>query len=438
MCAADQRIELVLHRRFGQVAAELGEQRRLLHPRQRRLLVEQRDDVLADGVEAHPLFHQDRRRDRALLAQDAEQQVLGADVVVQQPVGFFGRELQHALGFRAERESRPRSRPSRGTPCALRFPCGCFRGTGASARRSGSSAPCPRGSVPAAGARSQWRCCRAGWLRSARRTARAALVPCSVRTSGLPIENGGLSLCALYGNGETPASIFRPKCGCLGRLAAQGERPDERASLTGDWCRLLDSAALLHPPVILMTTAPTRLISESDFGSVAALSHQVAIAFLLPGRFRMSVISTGIIPHHYPRDISIARGQVRPRESILSGGLRRAESGGLPEDGGAAGAGRPRLHARRGRARDAPARQVRAGHRARASTCTTTGSATWPTSGAPATSRCEWVLRDAAAGEVFAAGHAESGNETSDPDVDHQSGEGPAAIGSPDASPSAA
>ena len=39
--AADQRIELVLHRRLGQVAAELGEQRRLLDPRQRRLLVEE-------------------------------------------------------------------------------------------------------------------------------------------------------------------------------------------------------------------------------------------------------------------------------------------------------------------------------------------------------------------------------------------------------------
>ena len=100
--AADQRIELVLHRRFGEVAAELGEQRRFLHARQRRLLVEQRDDVLADGVEAHPLFHEDRRRDRALFAQDAEQQVLGADVVVQEPVGFFGRELEDALGFRAE------------------------------------------------------------------------------------------------------------------------------------------------------------------------------------------------------------------------------------------------------------------------------------------------------------------------------------------------
>ncbi len=101
--AADERIELVLHRRLGEIAAELGEQRRFLHPRQRRLFVEELDDVLADGVEAHPLFHEDRRRDRALFAQDAEQEVLGADVVVQQPIGLFGRELQHALGLRAER-----------------------------------------------------------------------------------------------------------------------------------------------------------------------------------------------------------------------------------------------------------------------------------------------------------------------------------------------
>ena len=69
--AADQRVELVLHRRVGQVAAELGEQRRFLHARQRRLLVQERDDILADRVEAHPLFHEDGRGNRALFAQDA-------------------------------------------------------------------------------------------------------------------------------------------------------------------------------------------------------------------------------------------------------------------------------------------------------------------------------------------------------------------------------
>ncbi len=102
--APDQRVELVLHRRLGQVAAELGEQRRFLDARQRGLLVQQLDDVFAHRVEAHPLFHEDGRRHRTLFAQDAEQQMLGADVVVQQPIGFFGGKLQHALGFRAERD----------------------------------------------------------------------------------------------------------------------------------------------------------------------------------------------------------------------------------------------------------------------------------------------------------------------------------------------
>ena len=102
--AADQRIELVLHRRFGQVAAELGEQRRFLDARQRGLLVEQLDDVLADRVQPHPLLHEDRRGDGPLFAEDAEQEMLGADVVVQQPIGFLGGELQHALRFRAERD----------------------------------------------------------------------------------------------------------------------------------------------------------------------------------------------------------------------------------------------------------------------------------------------------------------------------------------------
>ena len=102
--APHQRVEAVLEGSLGEVAAELGQQRRLLHPRQRRLLVQQRDDVFAHPIELHPLFHEDGRRHRALLAEDAQQQVLGADVVVQQAIGFFGSELQDALGFGAERD----------------------------------------------------------------------------------------------------------------------------------------------------------------------------------------------------------------------------------------------------------------------------------------------------------------------------------------------
>jgi hypothetical protein len=100
--AADQRIELVLHRGLGEVAAELRQQRRLLDARERRLFVEELHDVFANRVQPHPLLHQDAGGHRPLLAQDAEQEVLGPNIVVQQTVRFFGGELQHAFRLRAE------------------------------------------------------------------------------------------------------------------------------------------------------------------------------------------------------------------------------------------------------------------------------------------------------------------------------------------------
>jgi hypothetical protein len=103
MLPADERIEMVFHRRLAEIAAELGQQRRLLHPGQRRFFVQQLNDILTHGVQPHPLLHQDRCGDGALFPQDAEQQMLGPDVVVQQTVGFLGRKLEHALRFSAER-----------------------------------------------------------------------------------------------------------------------------------------------------------------------------------------------------------------------------------------------------------------------------------------------------------------------------------------------
>ncbi len=98
----DERVELILHRRLGQVAAELGEQRRFFHARERGLLVQELDDVLANRVEAHPLFHEDGCRHRPFFAENAQQEMLGPDVVVQQPIGFFGSKLEDPLGLRAE------------------------------------------------------------------------------------------------------------------------------------------------------------------------------------------------------------------------------------------------------------------------------------------------------------------------------------------------
>jgi hypothetical protein len=65
---------------------------------------EQLDDCLTDRFDPQASCRQHFGRDAALLAQQAEQQVFGACVVVQVPVGFFGRILQRALAGRAERD----------------------------------------------------------------------------------------------------------------------------------------------------------------------------------------------------------------------------------------------------------------------------------------------------------------------------------------------
>ncbi len=101
--AADERIEQVLHRRFRQVATELRQQRRFLDALERRLLAEQLSDVVAHALQPHPFLHQDGGGDRTLLAENSEQQMFRADVVVQQPIGFVGRKLQNAFRLGAER-----------------------------------------------------------------------------------------------------------------------------------------------------------------------------------------------------------------------------------------------------------------------------------------------------------------------------------------------
>jgi hypothetical protein len=102
--AADERIELVLHGRFRQVAAELGQERGLLHARERGLLVQELDDVFPYGMQPHPLLHQDAGGHGPFFAEDAEQQVLGADVVVEQAIRFLCGKLQDALRLRTERD----------------------------------------------------------------------------------------------------------------------------------------------------------------------------------------------------------------------------------------------------------------------------------------------------------------------------------------------
>ena len=112
--AADDGVELALGRLLGQVAAELVEQLRAL-----RLLAgcggagaglaatragEHADDLVADLLGIGVEVEQDARGDAFVLAHEAEQDVLGADVVVTERERLAQRQLQHLLGARRERD----------------------------------------------------------------------------------------------------------------------------------------------------------------------------------------------------------------------------------------------------------------------------------------------------------------------------------------------
>ena len=112
LAAPDDRVELGVARGLGQVAAELVEDQR---GRRRalggaagrgRLLAlvarEQLDDLLADAVEVGAELHQDLGGDALALADQAEQDVLGADVVVAELQRLAQRQLQHLLRPRGE------------------------------------------------------------------------------------------------------------------------------------------------------------------------------------------------------------------------------------------------------------------------------------------------------------------------------------------------
>ncbi len=112
--AADDGVKLAFTGRLGQVATELVEDER----RRRGTLGgaacrggllalvarEQLDDLLADPVEVGTELHQHLRRNALALADEAEQDVLGADVVVPELERLAKRQLQDLLRTRRERD----------------------------------------------------------------------------------------------------------------------------------------------------------------------------------------------------------------------------------------------------------------------------------------------------------------------------------------------
>ncbi len=120
--AADDRVELLLASQLREVAAELVEDERagglvlggtaagggarLLLARATGALVagEELDDLLADPREVRAQLDQHLGRDALALADEAEEDVLGADVVVTQLQGLAQRQLEDLLGAGRERD----------------------------------------------------------------------------------------------------------------------------------------------------------------------------------------------------------------------------------------------------------------------------------------------------------------------------------------------
>ena len=114
LLAPDDRVELALARGLRVVAAELVEDERgrgrlgLRAAGRSRLLAlvagEQLDDLLAHPVEVGAQLDEHLGGDALALADQPEQDVLGADVVVAQLQSLAQRELEHLLGPRRERD----------------------------------------------------------------------------------------------------------------------------------------------------------------------------------------------------------------------------------------------------------------------------------------------------------------------------------------------
>src|SRR6185437_249425 len=115
LLAPDHGVELVVARGLREVAAELVEdlaaclRRRLIVAADLHLLLalvagEELDDLLAHAVEVGAQLHEHLGGDALALADEAEQDVLGADVVVAELEGLAEAQLQDLLGARGERD----------------------------------------------------------------------------------------------------------------------------------------------------------------------------------------------------------------------------------------------------------------------------------------------------------------------------------------------
>ena len=108
LLAADHGVELVRAGGLGEVDAQrvhgrgLAGALRLLGRSGRRRLRQHADDLVADLVQVHAEALEHAGGDALALAHEAQQQVLGADVVVAEPARLVDRQLDHALRARGQ------------------------------------------------------------------------------------------------------------------------------------------------------------------------------------------------------------------------------------------------------------------------------------------------------------------------------------------------
>ena len=103
--AADERIELVVHGDLGEVARKLGEQGRLTLPLLRLcFFLRGTCQFLADGRQTEAALVQNLGGEALLFAQQTQQQVLGANVLVGEALSLFRGIGEHTLTLVAQRE----------------------------------------------------------------------------------------------------------------------------------------------------------------------------------------------------------------------------------------------------------------------------------------------------------------------------------------------
>ncbi len=166
--AADQRIERAIHGGLREIAAELGQQRAFLGAAGGDLFRRRALNLFAHLRKAQSALMQDFGGKTFLFAQQAEQQMLGADVLVIQALGFFGAIGEHTLAFVAEREIHRGGHLLPNGGVRFNLLANGFDG-GVGPQEPIREALCPPAADRATDAPSRYRDFQTGWLRILRR-----------------------------------------------------------------------------------------------------------------------------------------------------------------------------------------------------------------------------------------------------------------------------